>query len=93
MSGMAPAAATHSYVAPLSVYDYTSPPLPNAVFIRVDALEAALAQLNVTGITAAQLLYAVRDEESNLSSTPSGSEQTGAGHKRTRLHMYASNLN
>ena len=31
--------------------------------IRVDALEAALANLNITGITASQLLDAVKKEE------------------------------
>jgi|SRR5712671_3011072 len=39
---------------------------PNVVVIHVDALEAALANLNLTGITAAQLLDAVKKEEKSL---------------------------
>jgi hypothetical protein len=59
-------------------------------FISVDALEAALAKLKVTSITATQLLQAVREEENNLYSRP---KQTGAVPPRTCLHSYASNLN
>jgi hypothetical protein len=48
------------------------------VSICVDALEAALAKLKVTGITATQLLHAVYEEESRLAPTPSRPEQTEA---------------
>ena len=56
----------------------TCPRPPDVVFIRVDALEAALEKLKVTGITATQLLHAVREEEDNLPPTISEPEQTGA---------------
>ena len=39
-----------------------APPSPNFMVIRVDALSAALAKLQV-GITAAQLLDAINQEE------------------------------
>jgi hypothetical protein len=48
----------------------TVPPPPEMAFIRVDALEAALAKLKVTSITATQLLQAVREEENNFHSRP-----------------------
>jgi len=56
----------------------TLPHLPDVVFIRVDALEAALEKLEVTGIIATQFLHAVREEEDNLPPTISEPEQTGA---------------
>ena len=80
-----------SQLSSLQVPTTTPPPLPNGVFIRVDALEAALAKLKVTGITATQLLHAVYEEESNLAPTPSRPEQTVAVPTRTCLHLYAIN--
>ena len=65
----------------------TPPPLPNVVFIRVDALEAALTKLKVTGITAAQLIHAVYEEERNIAAPCN----PGAVPKRTCTHLYASN--
>ena len=59
------------------------------VVMDVNALKAALASLNLTSITANQLIDAVKKEEMNLS-IPSGFEQTNAVVGRCeRLLLYA----
>ena len=58
-----------------------APPASDLVVIHVSALEAALKRLDITGITAAQLLDAVKEEERNRSKlppAPSGLKRTGA---------------
>ena len=65
-----------------------TPPDPEYAVIRVDALEAAFANLNITGITAAQLLDAVKKEEKTLPPPPFGHEQTNALPTRKDLDTY-----
>jgi hypothetical protein len=55
-----------------------APPDPSLAVIRIDALEAALTKLNITRITAAQLLDAVKNEEKIPPLPPSGRERTKA---------------
>jgi len=57
-----------------------APPDPSLAVIRVDALETTLTKLNITQITAAQLLDAVKKEEkiSSPPQAPSGRERTKA---------------
>lgn len=67
-----------------------APPDPSLAVIRVDALEAALAKLNITQITAAQLLDAVKKEEKIPAPPPSssGRERTKALLARKDLDTY-----
>jgi len=64
-----------------------APPDPSLVVIRVDALETALTKLNITQITAAQLLDAVKKEEKIPSPPPSSS-----GHERTKALLMRKDL-
>ena len=78
-----------------STFPSTGPSLgqnaQNIVVIHVNALEAALANLNLnlTEISAAQLINAIKKEESNLSTFGPEWKNTG----RKSLRSYASTLN
>lgn len=65
-----------------------APPDPSLAVIRVDALETALTKLNITWITTAQLLDAVKKEEKIPSPPPSGRERTKALLIRKDLDTY-----
>lgn len=67
-----------------------APPDPSLAVIRVDALETTLTKLNITQITAAQLLDAVKKEEkiSSPPQAPSGRERTKALLIRKDLDTY-----
>jgi hypothetical protein len=63
-----------------------APPDPSLAVICIDALETALTKLNITRITAAQLLDAVKKEEKVPS--PPGRERTKALLMRKDLDTY-----
>ena len=55
--------------------------------IHVNALEAALANLNITDISAAQLITAVKKEEKNLSISRPESERKCLSFILCKLHL------
>lgn len=58
---------------------------PNLVVIHVDALSAALAKLQVTGITAAQLIDTIKREERKPPPASSNTERKKALLQRKHL--------